>query len=206
MTVIDTIVEWFIGIAGRLDYFGVFFLMVVESSFIPFPSELVIPPAAFLAARGEMSIFLVILFGTLGSLVGAWVNYFLALFLGKPVVYALVRRKWAKWFLLSEAKLERAERYFLKYGVVSTFVGRLLPVIRQLISLPAGFVKMNFGIFSLFTFLGAGIWITVLALLGYFFGLNENFHAYVYVKLGLAGCGVVFIFVAWFVRRRRKKG
>lgn len=182
-----------------------FFLMVVESSFIPFPSEVVIVPAAFLAARGELDILGVVLMGTLGSLVGAFVNYSLALFLGKPLVYSLVRRRWARLFLLSEAKLERAEGYFLKHGAVSTFIGRLLPVVRQLISLPAGFVKMNPLSFALFTALGAGIWVSFLAVVGYFFGMSGEEALDLYVKFGLGVVGVVvFLALIYFARKRRK--
>lgn len=182
-----------------------FFLMVVESSFIPFPSELVIPPAAFLAARGEMDIWIVILMGVLGSLVGAFVNYYLALFLGRPVVYNLVSHRWAKWFLLSKAKVERAEAYFLKNGAISTFVGRLIPVIRQLVSLPAGFVKMNPLSFAAFTTLGAGIWVAFLAFVGYFFGMDGGGQAFLYVKYGLLVAGLVVLAIFIWARRRKRR-
>jgi len=199
----EYLVQTLLDVVGALDYWGVFFLMVIESSFIPFPSELVIPPAAYLASQGQMSLFLVIFFGTLGSLVGALINYFLALHLGKPLVYSLVGQKWAKFLLLSESKLKKAEGYFLKYGSLSTFVGRLIPGIRQLISLPAGFVKMDLWKFSLFTTLGAGIWITALSLLGYLLGANWNFEVYYYVKAGALGLGVLLFFVGVYVFRKR---
>ncbi len=199
----DSFIEILLGFVGSMDYWGVFFLMAVESSFIPFPSELVIPPAAYLAAQGEMNLFLIILFGTLGSLIGAWVNYFLAYFLGKPVVYSLVSHKWAKVFLLNEKKLHHAEKYFLEYGSISTFIGRLIPAVRQLISLPAGFASMNLWKFSLFTFLGAGAWVTVLAFLGYYFGVNGDFEYYYYLKFGLLSLGFVLFFLGIYVIRKR---
>ena len=163
----DSLIQLILDFAGALDYEGIFFLMTVESSFIPFPSELVIPPAAYLAAKGEMNIYLVVLFGTLGSLVGAFINYYLALYLGKPLVYRLIDTKWAKFLLLSRKKLQKAEKGFDKYGGISTFVGRLIPAIRQLISIPAGFVKMSVWRFALYTSLGAGMWVSVLAFIGY---------------------------------------
>lgn len=202
---LDAITNWLLSLVGVLDYWGIFFLMAVESSFIPFPSELVIPPAAFLAAKGEMSLVMVIICGTAGSLIGAYVNYFLALYLGKPLVYTAVKSKWAKFFLLNERKLHKAEQYFLKYGGISTFIGRLIPAVRQLISIPAGFVRMNLLTFSLFTVLGAGIWVTVLALLGYWFGANGDLASYYYVKMGLVAVGVFLIAIfAWAIRKKRK--
>ncbi|MFH1284385.1 MAG: DedA family protein [Candidatus Peregrinibacteria bacterium] len=167
-------VDALLGITGGLGYLGVFLLMVVESSFVPFPSEIVIPPAAYLAFGGEMNVYLVVVFGVFGSMVGACINYFLARWLGRPLIYALAERKWAKFFLVSPGKVEKSEEYFLKYGGLSTFLGRLVPAVRQLISLPAGFVKMNFLRFLFFTFLGAGLWVSVLAILGYYFGANEE--------------------------------
>ena len=150
-----------------MGYTGVLFLMTIESSFVPFPSELVIPPAAYLASKGEMNIFLVVFFGILGSLTGALINYYLAMYLGRPLVYALTEKKFSKILLINSKKLEKAEKFFLKYGEFSTFTGRLIPVVRQLISLPAGFTKMKLLPFVLYTTLGAGIWIIILAALGY---------------------------------------
>ena len=170
MALLDSLYNLLITMVDTMGYLGVFFLMIIESSFIPFPSEAVIIPAAGLAAGGEMNILLVVLFGTLGSVVGALVNYFLGKYLGKPLVYTLVQSKWAKFLLLNEKKVHRAEKYFLKYGKASTFLGRLVPGIRQLISLPAGFVSMNLAHFMIYTALGAGVWVSVLAYLGYEFG------------------------------------
>lgn len=167
---VNFLLEWTSG----MGYAGVFILMVVESSFIPFPSELVIPPAAYLAFRGEMSFWLVVFWGIGGSLVGAAINYYLAMWLGRPLVYSLTEKRWTSVFLINSKKVERAEKYFLKFGGISTFLGRLVPVVRQLISLPAGFVRMNFLWFIFYTFLGAGVWILVLAMLGWFFGANQQ--------------------------------
>ena len=164
---LETFFQILLDFSADLGYLGILFLMTVESSFIPFPSELVIPPAAYLAYQGEMNIYLVVLFGILGSLIGALINYYLALCLGRPIIYSLTEKKWAKVFLISSKKIEKAERYFLKHGEASTFIGRLIPVIRQLISLPAGFTKMKLRPFIIYTTLGAGIWVIVLAVIGY---------------------------------------
>ncbi len=167
------IVVFFLSITSHLGYPGIVLLMALESSFFPFPSEIVIPPAAYLAAKGEFSLPLVIFSGVLGSLLGAWFNYFLALRLGRPVLQRLIWR-YGKFFLLPPDTLEKVEIFFDKHGHISTFVGRLIPGVRQYISLPAGLGRMNFLLFTLYTALGAGIWVCVLALLGYFIGTNEE--------------------------------
>lgn len=156
---------------ANMNYTAVATLMTIESSFVPFPSEVVIPPAVYVAAnpesRGGMKIWMVVLVGTLGALLGAFINYFLSRWLGRPIVYAFAKSKLGRLLQLSPEKIERAEHYFADHGNVSTLVGRLIPVIRQLISIPAGLSKMNIGAFALFTTLGALIWNCVLALLGY---------------------------------------
>ena len=187
-----------------MGYLGVFSLMAVESSFIPFPSEIVIPPAAYLAFKGEMNVFIVVLVGVLGSLVGATVNYWIARSLGRVVIYDLVQFKWAKYFMLSKKKVEHAEKHFLDYGAVSTFLGRLVPAVRQLISLPAGFVKMNFGSFIFFTALGSGLWVSILAALGYYFGENEDLLASYYKEISIGAILLVLVVVSvLFLRRKR---
>jgi membrane protein DedA with SNARE-associated domain len=161
-------------VISDIGYLGICLLMAVESSFIPFPSEIVIPPAAYLAQQGQMNIFLVILFGIIGSLLGASLNYFLAYSLGRKVIYSLANRNFFKFLFISQRKIAKAENYFLKYGNLSTFIGRFVPAIRQLISIPAGFSRMNFKSFAWYTFLGSGIWVTILAILGYCFGHNQE--------------------------------
>lgn len=153
----------------NLNYWTITLLMAIESSFIPFPSEVVVPPAAYkAAATGELNIWLVILFATLGALIGALVNYSLALWLGKPIVYKFANSRFGHMCLIDQQKVETAEQFFIKYGVAATLVGRLVPAVRQLISIPAGLAKMNLPKFMLFTSLGAGLWNAVLAAMGYY--------------------------------------
>jgi membrane protein DedA with SNARE-associated domain len=151
----------------HLNYGVIFIFMTIESSFIPFPSEVVVPPAGFLVASGKLDFTLVVIFSTLGSLFGAFINYGLAYFLGRPVVYRFVNSKVGHMCMLSQTGMERAETYFKKNGAISTFVGRLLPGIRQLISIPAGIAKMRLDKFVLYTLLGAGIWNAILTAIGY---------------------------------------
>jgi len=201
---IESFFSSLVGLIDAWGYLGIFTLMAVESSFVPFPSEIVIPPAAYLAQQGEMNIYLVVLFGILGSLVGATLNYFLAMWLGRPIVYKLISGRFGKVFLLSKAKIEKAESYFLKYGRISTFVGRLVPGIRQLISLPAGFSRMPFWSFLLWTGLGAGIWVVILALQGYLVGVyKEFFVAYVEeIILGFVFFGVLVWALTKWIRKK----
>lgn len=153
----------------NLNYWTITLLMAIESSFIPFPSEVVVPPAAYkAAATGELNVWLVILFATLGALIGALINYFLALWLGKPIVYAFANSRLGHMCLIDQQKVEKAEAFFIKYGVTATLVGRLVPAVRQLISIPAGLARMNLAKFALFTAIGAGAWNAVLAALGYY--------------------------------------
>jgi len=174
------ILENLAGILGKLlgffeatGYFGVFFLMFIESSFIPFPSEVAVPPAGYLASQGKLSIWLVVISATLGSLFGALFNYYLAMKLGRPLVFRLLRR-WGKFFFLSEKHLARADIFWQKHGHISTFTGRLIPGVRQLISIPAGFSRMPLKLFVAFTTLGAFIWCSFLAFCGYFFGKEKE--------------------------------
>ncbi len=160
----ETFIAWYL---EHINYLTIFLLMTIESSFIPFPSEVVVPPAAYLAAQGELDPTLVLLFSTLGALAGAFINYFLALWLGRPLVHGFVRSRAGKMLLLSEEKLIKAEHYFERKGAISTLVGRLLPGIRQLISIPAGLARMRLLPFVFYTTLGAGAWNVVLYVLGY---------------------------------------
>lgn len=166
--------NFLLSITEGLGYIGLMVLMAIESSFIPMPSEIIIPPAAYLASLGKMNIFIIILMGTLGSLIGAIFNYVLGYYLGRPIVYKLSEHKLAKFVFVNRDKLEKAENYFLKNSKSATFIGRLVPVIRQLISIPAGFCKMNFWVFIFYTALGSFIWVSILAILGYFIGSNHE--------------------------------
>lgn len=166
---IHTLVQWLLGTIGAMGYPGIFLLMAMESSVIPVPSELVMPPAGYLAFQGKMNMGIAILCGTVGSLVGAYVNYYVSHYLGRPLIL-----KYGKYVLIPPDKFKRVEHFFLKHGEISTFIGRLLPVIRHLISIPAGLAGMNHLKFSLYTLLGAGIWCTVLTLIGYAIGENQQ--------------------------------
>jgi len=167
--VIHTLIQWLLDTIGAMGYPGILLLMAMESSIIPVPSELVMPPAGYLAYQGQMNMALVILCGTVGSLVGAYANYFASHYLGRPLIL-----KYGKYVLIPPDKFERVERFFLQHGEISTFIGRLLPVIRHLISIPAGVAGMNHIKFSLYTVLGAGLWCTILTLIGYVIGENQQ--------------------------------
>ena len=153
---------------SNLNYGTILFLMLIESTVIPFPSEVVVAPAAYHAAAGYQNVFLVVLFATIGADLGAAINYAAAYYLGRPLIYKFARSRWGKMCLLNEEKVERSEKYFADHGVVAALTGRLLPVIRQLISVPAGLAKMHFGKFILYTTIGAGVWNTILAALGWY--------------------------------------
>lgn len=159
----------------HLNYWVITLLMAIESSFIPFPSEVVVPPAAYKAATtGELNIFLVVLFSTVGACIGAAINYYLALYLGRPLIYRFAESRIGHMCLLDSSKVETAERYFDKHGAVGTFFGRLVPAVRQLISIPAGLARMNIARFFLYTTLGAGIWNCILAAMGWYIGRNYS--------------------------------
>lgn len=200
------LVDALLAFSQGIGYWGIVLLMTIESSFIPFPSEIVVPPAAYLAAQGKMNIWLVILSSVAGSMIGAYINYFLAYYLGRPLVYKLAGTKIARLLLIKPESIHKAEMYFSKYDKASTFFGRLVPVIRQLISLPAGFVKMSLVSFSLYTFLGATIWTLVLAGLGYFFGANEEVWKQYYTEITWAIAILIVIIAGYvFIKKRRKK-
>lgn len=153
----------------HLNYWTITLLMTIESSFIPFPSEVVVPPAAYKAAVGdELNIFLVVLFATLGANIGALINYYLARFLGRPIIYKFANSRFGHMCLIDEKKVQHAEAYFEKHGAMSTFIGRLIPAVRQLISIPAGLARMKVTTFLLYTTLGAGLWNVILATIGYY--------------------------------------
>jgi membrane protein DedA with SNARE-associated domain len=200
MELLHHIVNWIVQTVGHWGYPGVVVMMFLESSFFPFPSEVVVAPAGYLAARGEMSLPLVILAGIAGSLAGALFNYWLAVMWGRPFF-----EKYGRYVLVSEKNLDKADRFFADHGHISTFVGRLLPGIRQYISLPAGLARMNLPLFAAFTGLGAGIWVIVLALLGYFIGNNQELMNQYLHQLILAIVGFAVILVAGYVLLKRRQ-
>ncbi|HAL65451.1 MAG: SNARE associated Golgi protein-related protein [Bacteroidetes bacterium 38_7] len=194
----------------NMNYGSITVLMALESSFIPFPSEIIIPPAAYIASKpgSKLNIILIVIFGTLGALIGACINYFLALWLGRPLMYKLADSKVGKILLLSSAKIQKAENYFNEHGNISTFIGRLIPGIRQLISLPAGLARMNLLSFILFTALGATTWNIILALLGYIAhgqaDLIEKYNKELsYIILAIVGLVALF-YIFKYVRKRLK--
>ncbi len=194
------LVNWLVSTIGALGYPGIFLLMAMESSVIPVPSELVMPPAGYLAQQGQMNIWAAILCGTLGSLVGAYANYFAAHYLGRPLVL-----KYGKYVWITEEKFARVEAFFKEHGEVSTFIGRLFPVVRHLISIPAGLAGMNHVKFSLYTLLGAGIWVTILTFLGYFIGANQSLITE-YSHQALLGVVIVsIVIIVFYVRAHKKK-
>jgi len=195
------LVNWLLITIGTLGYPGIFLLMAMESSVIPVPSELVMPPAGYLAQQGQMNIWIAILMGTVGSLVGAYANYFAAHYLGRPLIL-----KYGKYVWITEEKFAKVETFFKDHGEVSTFIGRLLPVVRHLISLPAGLAGMNHWKFSLYTLLGAGMWVTILTYIGYFIGANQELiMKYSHQALIGAVLMSVAIITVYVWNHRRKK-
>jgi len=200
------VINLILNFSQSIGYVGIIILMTIESSFIPFPSEIVIPPAAYLASLGEMKISLVIISGIIGSLLGAIVNYFLALTLGRKIIYCLANTKVARMLLITENKIKKSEDYFIKYGNLSTFIGRLIPAVRQLISIPAGFSKMHFGKFIFYTFLGSSTWTIILAILGYSFGANQELFEKYYREISLffiIAAFVVFFGIIFYQKRKK---
>ncbi len=196
----NTLVEWLLSAIGSMGYSGIFLLMAMESSIFPVPSELVMPPAGYLAQQGQLHIWLVIACGTLGSLVGAYANYYAARFLGRPLIL-----RYGRYVGLSAEKFFRIEAFFLRHGEISTFVGRLLPVIRHFISLPAGMAGMNHLRFSFYTLLGAGIWCSVLTWIGYVIGENKEIvlrYSHVALWAILACCTIILGCYVFFQKRK----
>ena len=201
----NQIIDWY---NNNLNYGTITLLMAIESSFIPFPSELVVPPAAYKALQpgSGLNIALIVLFATFGALIGAYINYYLAKILGRPIIYKFADSRLGHFLLLDVEKVEKAENYFREHGAISTFVGRLITVIRQLISIPAGLAKMKLAPFTLYTFLGAAIWNCVLALLGYFaHGQKDIIEKYnSELAIALLGFGVLFIgYMVWNAVKKR---
>ena len=217
MSLIDKIIAWY---SVHMNYASITALMAVESSFIPFPSEVVIPPAAFVAGQPEsvlcatgnylVDVLIIVLFGTLGAMIGAIINYGLSVWLGRIVVYKFADSKLGHMCLLSSEKIQRAEEYFREKGNVSTFIGRFIPGIRQLISIPAGLSRMNFGAFLWWTFLGAFIWNCVLAAIGYVAAgqmdlIKEYSHELSVAILVLLGAVILYYGVKYIIALAKRK-
>lgn len=205
-------VQWCL---DNLNYWTVTILMTIESSFIPFPSEVVVPPAAYEAATsGNMNVFLVVLFATVGANIGALINYYLAKWFGRPIVYRFANSRFGHMCLIDEAKVRHAEDYFEKHGALSTFLGRLIPAVRQLISIPAGLARMRLSTFLIYTTLGAGIWNCILAAIGWYLSkvpgfetrekLIEQVKEYSH-ELGLVFIGIGIFVVCYLVYQGIKK-
>lgn len=212
-----SIISWYL---AHMNYASITALMTIESSFIPFPSEVVIPPAAFLAGDPEsvlcvtgtypVDVLFVVLFGTLGAMLGAIINYLLSMWLGRAIVYKFADSKFGHLCLINREKVEKAERYFNDHGKISTFVGRLIPGIRQLISIPAGLSKMPFGPFLLFTFLGALVWNSILAVIGYIAAgqmdtIKKYSHELSVAILALFGAVLLFFIVKKIISALSKR-
>ena len=200
---------------GNLNYGTILFLMLLESTVVPVPSEFVVTPAAYHAASGQLDVWLVILFATIGADLGASINYVVALYVGRPVIYKFANSKWGKMCLLNQDKVEKSERYFDEHGIVATLTGRLIPGIRHLISIPAGLARMNYWKFLLYTTIGAGCWHAILAGLGWYLHtivpedqLNDKISEYAeYIKIiiiGLVLIAIGYFVVRHFLKRKNK--
>lgn len=198
----QTLFDWYM---ANLNYFTVALLMTIESTFLPLPSEVVIPFAAYKAGQGDLNVFIVIVSGTIGALCGSLINYTLSYYLGRPIVYKFAGSRVGKFFLLSEEKIVHAEEYFLRNGKTSTFIGRLIPGIRHLISIPAGLAKMNLRDFMLYTFIGAGLWNIILAIVGYYL-YEVRDQIFPYLQEILYSLGAIFvIYLVYQAWKNRKK-
>ena len=206
--------NWLSTLLGNLNYGTIFFLMLLESTVIPVPSEFVVSPAAYHAAAGNLNIFLVILFATLGADCGGTINYLAGYYLGRPIIYRFANSKWGRLCMLNQEKVEKSERYFDNHGMVATITGRLLPGIRHLISIPAGLAKMNYWKFLLYTTLGAGVWNCILAILGWYLHtivpeeqLNDKIAEYgEYIKVAimvLVAVALIYFMIRMLIKRRR---
>ena len=200
--IFQKIIEWYM---VHITYWTIFLLMAIESSFIPFPSEIVIPPAAYKAANGDMNVFMVVFVGTLGALVGALFNYYFAKWLGSKLLLKFANTRLAHMMLIDQSSIEKSEIYFRKHGKSSTLIGRLVPGIRQLISLPAGLANMRMRDFILYTTIGSTIWNVILALLGYFFWSQKDILDKYSTELSLVFLGLGGLYVAYLIYNGFKK-
>lgn len=214
MELFGTIIAWYL---DHMNYFTITILMAIESTFVPLPSELVLPPAAWKAFHGELNFGFIVLASSVGCVLGAMINYTLSYYLGRKIIYSLADSKVAKVFFINRAKIENAEEYFRKNGNTSTFIGRLIPGIRHLISIPAGLAKMNLKKFILFTLIGSALWNTILTTIGYFIAYSfpeiknakdisakamEYSHELSYITIGL---GIVFVIYLIIKNKKKKK-
>ncbi len=190
------LLDWYM---ANINYVSVTFLMMLESTIIPIPSEVIVPPAAYKAAQGSLNVFLVALCGTIGSVLGALINYVASDFLGRPVLYALADSKVGKLLMLSSHKLESAEKFYLKYGRSSTFIGRLVPVIRHLISIPAGLARMKMSDFLFYTFAGALIWNIILSAIGFYIYEQKELLARYEEAIKIGMLALFGIFALWVI-------
>ena len=199
-------------ILEHLNYYWIWFLMLLESTVIPVPSEFVVPPAAYFAASGHLNVWMVILAATIGADCGATINYFAGRYLGRPIIYRFANSRWGHLCLLNQEKVEKSERYFDEHGIVATLTGRLIPGIRHLISIPAGLARMNYWKFLLYTTIGAGAWHSILAALGWYLHaivpeeqLNDKISEYAeYIKiviLALVVLAIVYFLIKHYTKR-----
>jgi membrane protein DedA with SNARE-associated domain len=205
MELFQTLLDWYM---ANLNYFTIALLMTIESTFLPLPSEIVIPFAAYKAAQGDLSVIIVIIAGTFGALCGSMINYTLSYYLGRPIIYKFANSRLGRMFLLSEEKIIHAENYFLRNGKSSTFIGSLVPGIRHLISIPAGLAKMSLRNFLLYTFIGAGLWNIILAVIGYYvYDLRDKIFPYLSEILIVVGAVfVIYLVVKAIQNGKMKKG
>lgn len=202
MELFHSLFDWYM---SNLNYFTVALLMAIESTFLPLPSEIVVPFAAYKAGQGELNVIIVVFAATIGALGGSLINYTLAYYLGRPLVYRFADSRIGRFFLLSKEKVIHAEEFFIRNGKTSTFIGRLVPGVRHLISIPAGLAKMRLRDFMLYTFAGAGIWNIILAVIGYYlYEIREQIFPYVgHILLVLGGIFTIYLFLK--ARRNNKK-
>ena len=212
---VGKVVNWY---SANMNYGSITALMTIESSFIPFPSEVVVPPAAYVANDPEsplyatesypINVLIIVLFASLGAMLGAIINYLLSMWLGRPIIYKFADSRLGHLCLLSSEKIKRAEDYFNSHGNIATFIGRMVPGIRQLVSIPAGLAKMNFGAFLGYTFLGASLWNAILALLGYLLQgqsdlITQYSHEIGYIIIGILGVVILWMVVKKFIAKKK---
>ena len=207
--------NWITTLLGNLNYTTIFFLMLLESTVVPVPSELVVSPAAYHAASGNLNVILVVLFATIGADVGASINYVAGYYLGRPIIYKFANSRWGHLCLLNQEKVEKSEKYFYDHGVVATLTGRLIPGIRHLISIPAGLSKVPYWKFLLYTTIGAGVWHSILAALGWYLHsfvpedqLNDKIMEYgdiiKWTIIALVIAAIVYFVVNHYVKKAKK--